>query len=141
MKLDIRHFKNELADYGYILSKISRLEDQRLELEAKRGAHAIRYDRVGTNPDPLSVNLNRLSDIDKAEYLSNQIKQFMDKLERINRFLDSCDIGEPIRRIHCLGTSTYEKEAKKLNLGVKTLKRKVNKRILDFLINEEYGSL
>jgi len=143
MNLDIRHFKNELTDYNYLVSKISRLKDLQLELDTKRGLHAIRYDKeaVDGSPDPLTAQLNKLNDIEKAEYLERELNKLNERLGRIDRFIKSSMIGESIKKIHCLGTSTYEKEAKDQHMGIKTLKRRVNKEIFEFLLEEEYGGL
>jgi len=135
MNIEIKHFKNELSDYTYLTSKIKRLEDMKLELDTKRGIRAISYDKEITqgSPDPLLVELKRLDDCDRAEYLDNQLTDYNKRLKHINDFLDTSDLGIPIKRIHCLGTSTYEKESKSMYLSIRQLKRKVNREIIDYL--------
>ncbi len=143
MNLDIRYFKNELSNYNYLVSKIARLKEMKLEFDTKRGLHGIRYDidPVQGSKDPLISEFNRLNDIDKAEYLDRELKRLNERLDLINKFINDSMIGESIKKIHCLGISTYEKEAKECHMGTKTLKRRVNKEIFEFLLDEEYGGL
>lgn len=135
MNLDVNHFKNELSDYNYLVSRIRRLEETKLEFETKRGLHGIRYDRdpVQGSKDPLIAELNRLNDAEKADYLDREIRKNKAKLQRIESFLSRCRYGQSIRRIHCLGTSTYEIEAKSMFMGIKTLKRRVNREIMNYI--------
>ena len=135
MNLDINHFKNQLSDYNYLVSKIARLEEMKLEFETKRGLHGVRYDRepVQGSKDPLIAELNRLNDVDKADYLDRELRRHKARLNSIESFLSRCRYGASIKKIHCLGISTYEAEAKSMFMGTKTLKRRINKEILNYI--------
>jgi len=133
--LEVKHFKNEMSDYCYLESKLKRIEEMQLELDTKRGLHAIRYDKeaVQGGPDPLTVELRRLDDIEKSTYLENTHAMFKSRLDYIDNFINGSEIGDSIKKIHCLSTSTYDLEAKKLFVGTKTLKRRVNREIIKYL--------
>ena len=136
--LDVNHFKNELSDYYYLKSKIAKIEDLILELDVKRGVRAVRYDKevVQGATDQLILEQRKLDDIEYAERLENEHQRYLNKLEHITNFLKQSSIGDSIMRIHCTGESTYEKESKRLFMGEKTLKRKVNREIIEFLQKE-----
>lgn len=135
MNLELNHFKNELSDYYYLKSKIAKIEDAILELDVKRGISAVRYDKEATqgSQDKLMVELNKLNDIDKYDKLQSDLMYYQERLDRITAFLKFSEVGDSILKIHCLGTSTYEKESRKLFMVNKTLKRRVNKDIMDYL--------
>jgi len=135
MNLELKHFKNELSDYNYLKSKISRLETLKLELETRRGVSAIQYDKEITqgSPDPILIELKRIEDCDRADYLDKELLKFYKRLDYINNFIDHCEIGTSIKNIHCLGTSTYLQESINLSYSVRQLKRLVNKEIIKYL--------
>lgn len=137
-KQEVKHFKNQLSDYYYLKSKLARIEDMQIELEAKRGVKAIQYDKEYTSGsiDPLVAELKRLDDTEKADFLDKEWIKYSNKLDWIENFLKSSEIGTSIKKIHCLGESSYEKEARRLYMGVMTLKRKVNREIVKYLANE-----
>lgn len=141
MNLDVNHFKNELSDYYYLKSKITKIEDMILELEVKRGVRAIRYDKEATQGsiDPLTAALNKLDDTERADYLEKELLKYQSKLEYITNFLRASELGDSIMRIHCTGQSTYEKESQVLYMGVRTLKRRVNSEILKYLMGKLNG--
>ena len=48
MNLDINHFKNQLSDYNYLVSKIARLEEMKLEFETKPRKRTVKKKRTYT---------------------------------------------------------------------------------------------
>lgn len=135
MNVDVNHFKNKLKDYYYLKSKISRIEDMMLELDVKRGVRAVQYDREysGGSQDSLYLSLKKLDDTEKADYLDRMYIEYTNRLAYITNFIRGSEIGDSIMKIHCTGTSTYDREASKLFMSTKTLKRKVNREIAKYL--------
>lgn len=143
MNLEINHFKNKLSDYMYLKYKLRDLKEEKLVLDTKRGIHAIRYDKVTvqSSPDPHQQELQRIADEEKNAYLESKLKEYTNRLNEINDFLNASKIGESIKKIHCTGESTYEKEAAILYVGVRSLKRQVNRDISNYLIEKERMAL
>ena len=133
MKLEIKHFKAQLNDYSYLISKLARVREAVLDLETRRGVHAVRYDKGPSGSDPLLRELNRLKDIDRNEFLEKLEAQYKSELDYIMGFIDQCPIGASVFRIYCTGESTYQEEADRLYMEVSGLKRKVDKEIEKYL--------
>ena len=76
MKLEIKHFKAQLMDYSYLISKLARIHEARIELETQRGVHAVRFDREHSGMDPLLKELQRLDAIERADFLEEQEIKF-----------------------------------------------------------------
>ena len=133
MKLEIKHFKAKLNDYSYLISKLTRVREALLDLETRRGVHAVRYDKGPSGSNPLLKELNRLKDIDRNEFLEKLEAQYQGELDSIMDFIDKCPVGASVFRIYCTGESSYEKEAEQLFMAPKTLQRLINKEIVKYL--------
>lgn len=133
MKLEIKHFKAKLNDYSYLISKLTRVREALLDLETRRGVHAVRYDKGPSGSNPLLKELNRLKDIDRNEFLEKLEAQYQGELDSIMDFIDKCPVGASVFRIYCTGESTYKEEAETLHLHPTVLKKKVNREIEKYL--------
>ena len=133
MNLEIKHFKALLNDYTYIVSKLTRVKEARLDLETKRGVHAVRYDRVPSGGNPLLRELQRLDGVEKNAFLEKLEAQYQSELDEIMGFITYSPVGSSVFKIYCTGESTYKEEAAGLYMDVTNLKRKVNREIETYI--------
>lgn len=133
MRLEIKHFKAQLMDYSYLISKLARIHEAQVELETQRGVHAVRFDKEHGGTDPLLRELQKLDGIERAVFLEEQEQKFRKRLDYIMKFIDTSPIGPSVFRIYCTGESTYQKEADRLYIHQMALKKKVNREIAKYL--------
>lgn len=146
--LEIERFKNGyLKDYRRLKYKLQNYNEQQQDIDSKieimYGVKAIRYDRVVVQggPDPKTKERARLELIDKSKIIEEKKQKIEQKLKIIEEFCEFSDkkIAQAAFNIYCQQKDmegnrfTFYKEGEKLYMSEKTLQRKVDKQIEDFL--------
>lgn len=132
------YLKNKLEDYRYWHYILKTTALKKYELDVIRGLHSVAPKEVcvqGTS-DSLNKELRRLELIDAYDKNEQELKTAIVEMKAIQRILLNIkdkSLVLPIFNIHCLKSSTYSKEAKKLFIHEKTLQRKVNRELRKIL--------
>lgn len=133
------YIKNKLENYRYWYAIVKNCASKKYELDVLRGMHspAIKENCVQGSQDQLNKELHRLELIDIYDNNEEELMVAINELKTIQKILMSVDreLIAPIFKIHCIKTSTYEKEAKKIYMHQMTLKRKVNRELTKYLEN------
>lgn len=134
-KASIDRFKHYISDYEVYLKDLEEVKLMKLELDTRRGAKAIRYDKeyLEGSGDPLMVQLARIEDIDRAFRLDEEIKQLENIVDQVKKFIETSEFGQSVYKIYTKKSSTYLKEAQLHNMSVRNLKRRINREIEKFL--------
>lgn len=96
------------------------MEDYRETLELKH------FKRLLADYEYINVRLKETNELSESGYLAKQMSE-------IERYLEVGECKEQVWKLFCKPSSTYEKEAQKLYMDARTLRRRIDKDILDFL--------
>lgn len=140
----VEHIKSILKSYNYHTHMLKIYEDKLLEIKTARGIHAVRYDKEMTSVayDRYKAEMNNLNMQEKEEQWQKKVDNEKTELAKIDDILNSVHskISEPIFNIYCLNKSTYFREAKKLGIHEKTLKRLVDRELKNYGIEKFISS-
>lgn len=139
-KANVDRFKHFISDYDIYLHDLENAKLKKLELDAKRGVHAVRYDldKQGIG-DPLNAALKRIDDMELSDKLEKDIEYYKRIVDLIKNYIDVSKYGESVYLIYAKKSSTYYKESKKHYMSIRSLKRNINKDMESYLkIGTEY---
>ena len=134
IKANVDRFKHYISDYDVYLHDLEYAKLKKLELDTRRGVHAVRYDteKHGLG-DPLNAALKRIDDMELSDKLEKEIEYNKKIVDLIKNYIEISKYGESVYSIYAKKTSTYFKESKKHYLSIRSLKRNINKDIEEYL--------
>ncbi|MBQ3418532.1 MAG: hypothetical protein IJH31_00165 [Erysipelotrichaceae bacterium] len=132
----VNFYKRHLKNYKYYQERLKECDDKLEVLYYNRnGVKALRYDLPVANgsQDDYSKFIKEDDLREKIFYWEQEKDKITGILKEMEDDLLKMKTGEIIKKVYCLGKSTFYKEAKKLYVDAKTLKRRIDKDIKSLL--------
>lgn len=130
----INAYKNEIRKYSYYRQQLEVYKERKYLAEhAEKGliGKGTEVERVQGSQDPSIKAQRRLQLIDDIEKYDERIKEYNNKLKKIDCTIELMDeqIGKVIKRCYCLHESTIQVEAHEMGYSKKQLQRIINTEI------------
>lgn len=128
----VNAYKNEIRKYSYYRQQLEVYQEKKYLAEhEERGLIGRGYEERTGSTDPSIKAQRRLQLIDDIEKYDARIKEYQNKLKKIDCTIELMDeqIGSIIKRCYCLHESTVQVEAHEIGYSKKQLQRLINAEI------------
>lgn len=128
----VNAYKNEIRKYSYYRQQLEVYQEKKYLAEhVERGLIGRGYEERTGSTDPSIKAQRRLQLIDDIEKYDARIKEYQNKLKKIDCTIELMDeqIGSIIKRCYCLHESTVQVEAHEIGYSKKQLQRLINAEI------------